>query len=53
MGKLHYSDLQVCILAAGKGKRMRSNLPKVLHKVLGRAMIDYLLQTVESLRPKG
>ncbi|MDQ6993151.1 MAG: bifunctional UDP-N-acetylglucosamine diphosphorylase/glucosamine-1-phosphate N-acetyltransferase GlmU, partial [Mariprofundus sp.] len=46
-------DLQVCILAAGKGKRMRSNLPKVLHKVLGRAMIDYLLQTVESLRPKG
>jgi len=32
---------------------MRSNLPKVLHKVLGRAMIDHILHTVESLRPKG
>ncbi|MDX8395535.1 MAG: NTP transferase domain-containing protein, partial [Mariprofundaceae bacterium] len=51
--QMHYPDLQVCVLAAGKGKRMRSNLPKVLHPVLGRAMIDYLLHTVESLRPKG
>ncbi len=53
MGTLHYPDLQVCVLAAGKGKRMCSNLPKVLHKVLGRAMIDHILHTVEGLRPKG
>ncbi len=53
MSKFHYPDLQVCVLAAGRGKRMRSNLPKVLHKVLGRAMIDHILHTVESLRPKG
>jgi len=53
MAKLHHPDLQVCVLAAGKGKRMRSNLPKVLHKVLGRAMIDHILHTVEGLRPKG
>ncbi len=53
MGKLHHPDLQVCVLAAGRGKRMRSNLPKVLHKVLGRAMIDHILHTVEGLRPKG
>jgi len=53
MSKLHYPDLQVCVLAAGKGKRMRSNLPKVLHKVLGRAMIDHVLHTVEALRPKS
>jgi len=53
MGTLHHPDLQVCVLAAGVGKRMRSNLPKVLHKVLGRAMIDHILHTVESLRPKG
>jgi len=53
MAKLHHPDLQVCVLAAGMGKRMRSNLPKVLHKVLGRAMIDHILQTVELLRPKG
>jgi len=53
MSNLHYPDLQVCVLAAGKGKRMRSNLPKVLHKVLGRAMIDHVLYTVEALRPKS
>jgi len=53
MNEFHYPDLQVCVLAAGKGKRMRSNLPKVLHKVLGRAMIDYVLHSAESLRPKG
>ncbi len=53
MSTFHYPDLQVCVLAAGKGKRMRSNLPKVLHKVLGRAMIDHVLHTVESLKPKA
>ncbi|ATX82647.1 UDP-N-acetylglucosamine pyrophosphorylase [Mariprofundus ferrinatatus] len=53
MSKLHHPDLQVCVLAAGKGKRMRSNLPKVLHKVLGRAMIDHVLHTVEGLMPKA
>jgi len=51
--QMHYPDLQVCVLAAGKGKRMRSAKPKVLHPVLGRAMIDYLLHTVEILRPKA
>lgn len=51
--QMHYPDLQVCVLAAGKGKRMRSSKPKVLHPVLGRPMIDYLLHTVETLRPKG
>ncbi len=53
--KLHepLDDLQVCVLAAGKGKRMCSSRPKVLHPVLGRAMLDYLLHTVEELQPKG
>jgi len=51
--EFHYPDLQVCVLAAGKGKRMRSSKPKVLHPVLGRAMIDYLLHTVEGLTPKA
>jgi bifunctional UDP-N-acetylglucosamine pyrophosphorylase / glucosamine-1-phosphate N-acetyltransferase len=48
-----YPDLQVCVLAAGQGKRMHSTRPKVLHKVLGRAMIDHVLHTVEELTPKG
>ncbi|MDQ6950302.1 MAG: bifunctional UDP-N-acetylglucosamine diphosphorylase/glucosamine-1-phosphate N-acetyltransferase GlmU [Mariprofundales bacterium] len=46
-------DLQICVLAAGKGKRMCSSLPKVLHPLLGRAMVDYVLRTVEKLQPKG
>ncbi len=53
ISEFQHPDLQVCVLAAGRGKRMRSNKPKVLHKVLGRAMIDYILHTVESLRPGG
>jgi len=50
---LHYPDLLVCVLAAGKGKRMRSTLPKVLHPVLGKAMLLHVLHTVEELQPRG
>lgn len=39
-------NVAAIILAAGKGKRMKSDLPKVLHKVLGRPMVEYLLDTV-------
>ena len=44
-------DLHVVILAAGKGTRMKSELPKVLHRVAGRALIDRVLQTADSLSP--
>jgi len=50
---LHYPDLLVCVLAAGKGKRMRSATPKVLHPVLGKAMLLHVLHTVEELQPSG
>ena len=33
----------VVILAAGKGTRMRSDLPKVLHEAAGRTLIDHVL----------
>ncbi|WP_086464681.1 bifunctional UDP-N-acetylglucosamine diphosphorylase/glucosamine-1-phosphate N-acetyltransferase GlmU [Oceanibaculum nanhaiense] len=39
------------ILAAGKGTRMKSDLPKVLHPIAGRPMIRHLLATVEALNP--
>ena len=39
--------LKVIILAAGEGKRMKSKLPKVLHKVCGRAMVDCVIDTAE------
>ncbi|HKL01892.1 MAG TPA: NTP transferase domain-containing protein [Desulfotignum sp.] len=35
--------LSVIILAAGKGTRMKSDLPKVLHKVAGRSMLSYVI----------
>jgi len=37
------------ILAAGKGKRMKSDLPKVLHKIDGKALIRRLLETLTSM----
>lgn len=40
------------ILAAGKGKRMRSLTPKCLHAVLGKPIILHALDTVKSLKPE-
>jgi bifunctional UDP-N-acetylglucosamine pyrophosphorylase/glucosamine-1-phosphate N-acetyltransferase len=45
------ADLHVVVLAAGKGTRMRSSLPKVLHPAAGLPLIDHILRTAESLRP--
>ena len=45
------SDLHVVILAAGKGTRMKSELPKVLHPVAGRALLDRVMATARALRP--
>ena len=36
--------LTTIILAAGKGTRMKSNLPKVLHKVCGRPMLEHVIE---------
>jgi len=44
--------LAVVILAAGKGTRMKSGLPKVLHPLLGKPMLSYVLDTARSLRPQ-
>jgi len=44
-------DLAVIILAAGKGVRMNSDLPKVFHKILGVPMLSYVLKTVSKLSP--
>ena len=44
--------LDVLILAAGLGTRMRSNLAKVLHKLDGRTLIGHVLRTAEELEPR-
>ena len=40
------------ILAAGKGTRMRSKIPKVAHPVMGRPMIRYVVEAAQSLAPE-
>ena len=43
------SELVGLILAAGKGTRMKSKLPKVLHKVAGKAMVERVLEAAQSV----
>ncbi|MSP82684.1 MAG: bifunctional UDP-N-acetylglucosamine diphosphorylase/glucosamine-1-phosphate N-acetyltransferase GlmU [Alphaproteobacteria bacterium] len=43
--------ISVIVLAAGKGTRMKSSLPKVMHGIAGRPMILHLLANVAELRP--
>jgi bifunctional UDP-N-acetylglucosamine pyrophosphorylase/glucosamine-1-phosphate N-acetyltransferase len=44
-------QLAVVVLAAGKGTRMKSDLPKVLHPVLGRTSLDWVLDAARPLAP--
>jgi bifunctional UDP-N-acetylglucosamine pyrophosphorylase/glucosamine-1-phosphate N-acetyltransferase len=41
--------LDIVIMAAGKGTRMKSALPKVLHKLAGRSLLQHVLQTAAGL----
>lgn len=43
--------LNVVILAAGLGKRMQSDLPKVLHTLAGRSMLGHVLDSARQLDP--
>ncbi len=43
--------LAIAILAAGKGTRMKSKLPKVLHPLAGKSLIDRVLSCTEGLKP--
>ncbi len=41
--------LSIAILAAGQGTRMKSNLPKVLHKISGRPMIWHIVKEAQKV----
>jgi bifunctional UDP-N-acetylglucosamine pyrophosphorylase/glucosamine-1-phosphate N-acetyltransferase len=43
----------VVILAAGQGKRMRSDLPKVLHRLAGRPLLEHVLGAARELQPRS
>ena len=47
------STFGVLIMAAGKGTRMKSGLPKVLQPILDKPMLGYLLKTVSEYGPAG
>jgi bifunctional UDP-N-acetylglucosamine pyrophosphorylase/glucosamine-1-phosphate N-acetyltransferase len=44
--------LEILVLAAGLGKRMRSQLPKVLHPLAGRPLLAHVLDTARELAPR-
>ncbi|MBO3275955.1 bifunctional UDP-N-acetylglucosamine diphosphorylase/glucosamine-1-phosphate N-acetyltransferase GlmU [Pseudomonas schmalbachii] len=45
-------SLEVVILAAGQGTRMRSALPKVLHPIAGKPMLAHVIDTARKLHPQ-
>lgn len=44
--------LHIIILAAGKGTRMHSKLPKVMHKLGGKPLLEHVIKTAETLQPE-
>ena len=44
--------MNIVILAAGLGKRMQSDTPKVLHRLAGRPLISHVIDTAKGLSPK-
>lgn len=54
VNKLTPADVrcEVVIMAAGKGTRMKSALPKVLHRLAGRALLAHVMQCAAALQPR-
>jgi bifunctional UDP-N-acetylglucosamine pyrophosphorylase / glucosamine-1-phosphate N-acetyltransferase len=46
-------NIDIVIMAAGKGTRMKSKHPKVLHKLAGRALLQHVVDTAATLRPRN
>ena len=44
-------NLAAVVLSAGLGTRMKSSLPKVLHPLLGKPMVQYVVEALSGLKP--
>ncbi|MDO8776513.1 MAG: bifunctional UDP-N-acetylglucosamine diphosphorylase/glucosamine-1-phosphate N-acetyltransferase GlmU [Burkholderiaceae bacterium] len=53
MEKIENGPVDVVIMAAGKGTRMKSALPKVLHRLGGRALLQHVLDTASKLHARS
>ena len=52
-GTVPREDIHIVVLAAGKGTRMKSEVPKVLHRINGFSLIERVLQTASQLQPSS
>ncbi len=43
------NSIDVCVLAAGKGTRMKSDKPKILHEVAGKSLLAHVIDSVDSV----
>ena len=50
---LPMNNVSIIILSAGKGTRMKSSLPKVMHKVAGREMVNMVIDEAKKLNPQN
>lgn len=46
-------SLNIVVMAAGKGTRMKSSLPKVLHKLAGRSLLKHVLSSTAALQAQA
>jgi bifunctional UDP-N-acetylglucosamine pyrophosphorylase/glucosamine-1-phosphate N-acetyltransferase len=46
-------EFTLVILAAGKGTRLKSRLPKVLHRLAGKPLLEYVVEAARTLSPRG
>ncbi|MBL1320215.1 MAG: bifunctional UDP-N-acetylglucosamine diphosphorylase/glucosamine-1-phosphate N-acetyltransferase GlmU [Methylophaga sp.] len=46
-------SLSIVILAAGKGSRMKSAMPKIMHKLAGTTLLEHVIETAQTLSPQS
>jgi bifunctional UDP-N-acetylglucosamine pyrophosphorylase/glucosamine-1-phosphate N-acetyltransferase len=46
------TEIAIIVLAAGKGTRMKSSLPKVMHRAAGRSLLGHVLHAARELAPR-